>query len=105
MSKRLQVILNSEAWTLVEAVTEEANEGFQAGSISYSDTLAEMVLSSKVDVKSLQLKHTDFRRAMRNAAKGGMELDSVIKMLQELKSGQGAKRAAKTTSKEGGSDE
>jgi hypothetical protein len=106
MSKRLQIILNDDAWAQVEAITNEANEGFQAGSISYSDTMAEMVLNSKVDVKLLQLKHTDFRRAMRNAAKEGLELDSVIKMLQELKAGTHGKRSHKAgAQKEGGSDD
>ena len=104
MSKRLQIILNDEAWALVEATTNEANEGFQVGSISYSDTVAEMVLNSKVDVKQLQLKHTDFRRALKNAAKGSMELDSVIRMLQELKAGQPGKRSTKSAAREGGVD-
>ncbi len=106
MIKRLQIILNDEAWALVESLTNEANEGFQGGSITYSDTVCEMVLNSKVDIKQLQLKHTDFRRAMRHAAKEGMELDSVIKMLQELKAGINGKRPKMAgVQKEGGADD
>ena len=105
-NRRLQVVLSDDAWNLVESVTAEANDNFQAGSICYSDTINEMVLNSKVDIKVLQLKHTDYRRAMRKAAKDGLELDSVIKMLQELKSGLGGKRAARAAaSKEVGEDE
>ncbi len=104
--KRLQIILSDEAWAQVESHTNEANQGFQAGSISYSDTVNEMVLGAKIDVKQLQLKHTDFRRAIRNATKEGLELDSVIKMLQELRALQSGKRTGKAqTSRGEGADE
>lgn len=101
MIKRLQIILNADAWAQVETITNEANDGFQAGSISYSDTVNEMILGSKVDIKQLQLKHTDFRRAIRNATKEGLELDSVIKMLQELRTLQGGKRTGKIATAKG----
>jgi hypothetical protein len=87
MSKRLQVVFNDEAWSLVEKISTEASEGFEVGSISYSDIINEMVIHSKVDVKGLQLKHTDFRRSLKHlASKEDVDLDLVIKSLLELKS-------------------
>ena len=84
--KRLQVILNDESWNAVEAVTNEASLNFEVGSINYSDVINEMILGSKVDVKSLQLKHTDFRRSLKLlAGKDDIDLDSAIKSLMELK--------------------
>ena len=86
MKKRLQIVMSEEVWNAVEAVTNEANENFDAGTISYSDTINEMILNSKVDIKALQLRHTSLRRSLRSMAlKGDLDIDSVIKNLQELK--------------------
>ena len=94
MKKRLQVILSEEAWSAVEALTNEANQNFDVGNINYSDAINEMVLTAKVDIKALQAKHTDLRRAIRAiASKGELDLDSVIKGLMELKTKNGRKSA------------
>lgn len=86
MKKRLQVVMTDEAWEMVERVTAQANEGFDVGSIGYSDVINEMVLSSKIDLKALQLKHTNFRRSLRVlASKGDIDLDSAIRSLMDLK--------------------
>lgn len=93
--KRLQVILNEEAWNLVEALIKEANENFEVGSITFSDAINEMILCSKVDVKQLQTKHTDFRRSLKVlATRDDLDLESVIKSLMELraKNGIGSKK-------------
>ena len=98
MSKRrLQVILTEEAWVAVESATTEANSGFDAGSINYSDTINEMILTSKVDIKLLQSKHTNIRKSLRlMAAQESVDLDDVIKALQELKARTGKKGKATT---------
>lgn len=94
MSKRMQVVLDSEAWQIVEALTKEASEGFEAGSIGYSDAINELILCSKVDVKALQLKHTDLRRSLRVlASRDDLDLETAIKALNEIKS-QSARRKA-----------
>ncbi len=86
MKKRLQIIMTEDAWQMVETLTNEANQSFEAGSINYSDAINEMILTSRVDVKFLQLKHTDLRRSLRAmAAKEDVDIDSVIKSLTELK--------------------
>lgn len=86
MIKRLQIGLSDEAWQEVESITKEASENFEVGSISYSDVINEMVLTSKVDVKALQLKHTDVRRFVRSmASQDEVDIDSMIKNLMELK--------------------
>jgi hypothetical protein len=91
--KRIQVILNDEAWSAVEALTKEASENFETGSINYSDVINEMVLNSKVDVKALQLKHTDLRRSLKVLAlKSDLDLDSAIKSLMELKARSSGKK-------------
>ena len=87
MKKRLQIVLNEEAWSSIETLTNEANAGFDNGSINYSDAINEMVLTSKVDIKALQLKHTDWRRSLKSfASNENADIDSVIKCLAELKS-------------------
>lgn len=65
MNKRLQVVLTEEAWNAVETLTKEATLNFDRGSIGYSDTINEMILTSNVDVKNLQRKHAVLRRTMR----------------------------------------
>ena len=87
MSKRrLQVILTDDAWAAVDSATAEANNGFDAGSINYSDTINEMILTSKIDIKLLQSKHTNIRKSLRlMAAQESVDLDDVIKALQDLK--------------------
>jgi hypothetical protein len=87
MKRRLQIILSDEAQSALDTLMKEANEGFQAGNISFSDAVNEMMISSKVDVRALQLKHTDLRRSLRSmASKPDVDIDGVIKNLMELKS-------------------
>lgn len=93
--KRLQVILTPEAWEAVEAICIEANQNFEGGTINYSDAINELVLSGKVDIKALQLKHTDLRRALKAMAnKEELDLESVLKALTELKGRVTKKRTA-----------
>jgi hypothetical protein len=97
MKKRLQVVFTEEAWAAVEALTTQANENFEAGSINYSDVINEMIVSARVDIKALQLKHTDLRRSLRSmASKGDLDLDTVIKSLMELKSRSGKRKNNQT---------
>jgi len=87
MKKRLQVIFSDEAWEAIEKLTDEANAGFDGGHINYSDAINEMILTSKVDLKLLQLKHTDLKRSLKSlAGKEDIDIDAVIKALTELKS-------------------
>lgn len=92
MSKRLQVVVSQEAWDAVEALCKEANLGFEAGNITVSDAVNEMILAAKVDVRALQSKRTDLRRALRAmASKEELDLESVIRSLSELR-GRAAKK-------------
>lgn len=96
MKKRLQIILCDEAWGAVDNLSNEANSEFDGGHINYSDLINEMILCSKVDIKALQLKHTDIRKSLRAlASKGDIDLDSVLKTLNELKTSQ--KKRSKQT--------
>ncbi len=91
--KRLQIVMTPESWQLVEATCNEGNLGFNVGNLSYSDVINEMILTSKVDIKALQLKHTDLRRSLRAFAdKDDLDLDALIKQLAELKSKSGKKK-------------
>ena len=54
MIKRLQIALTNEARLAVDSLIKEANEGFETGHINYSDAINEMIVNSKVDVKTLQ---------------------------------------------------
>lgn len=74
--KRLQVVL----------VATQASKDFDAGSISYSDVVNELVLNARVDIKILQAKHTDLRRSLKSfASKKDIDIDQIIKTLTELK--------------------
>ena len=84
--KRLQVILTQEAWEMVDALCKEANQGFEGGTINYSDAINELIITGKVDIKALQLKHTDLRRALKAmASKDELDLESVLKALTDLR--------------------
>ena len=86
MKKRLQIVLTDEAWSAVELLTESANANFEVGSINYSDAINEMILSAKVNITTLQAKHTDLRRSLRMmASKDGLDIESIIQSLMELK--------------------
>lgn len=87
MKKRLQIILSDEAWQAVESLATEANQNFDNGNINYSDAINEMIISAKVDIRALQLKHTNLRKSLRSLAlKGDIDIDSAIKTLLEIKS-------------------
>ena len=64
MKRKIQVLLSDDAWDLVDSLTKQANENFEVGTIGYSDLVNEMILTSKVDIKTLQVKHTDLRRSL-----------------------------------------
>lgn len=105
MSSRLQVFLAPEAMSIVENIIKEANDNFSAGRINYSHVLTELVLNSKVDIKALQLKHTDWRRCIRSySADEQMDLETVLKNLNELRS-VSAKRKSKPSPLEDMKDE
>ncbi len=87
MSKRLQIAITDDAWGLVEKTIEEASKDFCVGNITYSDVICEMILSSRIDIKALQIKHTDLRRSLKAlASKPNLDVDAAIKSLMDLKS-------------------
>jgi hypothetical protein len=95
MKRKIQFLLTDESWDILERLKREANEGFEVGSISYSDLLNEIVLTTKVDFKALQLKHTDIRKSLRSmAAKDTVDIDAIIKSLNELKAKSKSRRAS-----------
>lgn len=99
MSKRLQISLTEDAWKMVEQMTNEAAINFEVGSINYSDVINEMVLTSKVDIKALQTKHTNLRRSLRiMATQKDIDIDAVIKTLNDLKGK--CKKDLKTSSRQ-----
>lgn len=96
MKKKLQIVLTDESWSALESLTKEASDGFINGSINFSDVVNEVLLTSKLDIKSLQAKHTNIRKSLRlMAAQKEIDIDSAIKSLLEIKS-KSAKRLQKT---------
>ena len=84
--KKLQIIFSDEAWSVVESIHAKATEDFDMGSISYSDVMNVIVLTSNVDVKTLQSKHTDIRRSLRAlASQKDVNIDDVIRSLTEIR--------------------
>lgn len=84
--KKLQIVFSNEAWAVVESVHAKATEDFEMGSISYSDVMNEIVLTSNVDIRTLQSKHTDVRRSLRAfASKKDVNIDDIIRSLNEIR--------------------
>lgn len=100
MKKRIQLLLSDESWSAVEKITKEANRGFENGHITYSDVLNEMALNSCVDIGKLQTKHTNVRKSLRLlASQDNIDLDEMIKNLQNLKKLQGPQRSTNKSKK------
>jgi hypothetical protein len=98
MRRKLQIVLTDETWTLLENLNKEANQDFKTGFITMSDVVNEMILNAKIDLRSLQGKHTNVRKSLRQlSSQKDIDLDLVIKSLMELKSNQ-AKKSPKQQS-------
>ncbi|USN47070.1 MAG: hypothetical protein H6626_12890 [Pseudobdellovibrionaceae bacterium] len=101
MKLRKQVVLTNEAWSVVEGLTKNANSDFKLGHITYSDTINAMIMNSKVSVEGLRSRHTDVRRTLKTwASKKEVDIDSLIKDLNEIKS-KATKRRSISSKKEG----
>ncbi len=97
MNKRLQVQVSDEAWQAIEVLCTEANQNFEGGNITISDAVNEMILFAKVDVRALQVKHTDIRKVLASMAKKeDLDLESVMRSLAEMKGKVGKKRGQTT---------
>ena len=92
MKNRIQINLSEEARSLIESVKEEANTNFESGNIGFSDVINEMVLCSQVNVKALQMKHINLTRTLRLMASKDMDIDTVIKNLNEIKAKMGKRK-------------
>jgi hypothetical protein len=95
--RKLQINLNEEAWKALETAAQEANHEFTAGTVTLSDVANEMILNAKIDVRILQAKHANIRKALRvMATQKDIDIESAIKNLMEMKSRAGQKRTSKT---------
>lgn len=104
MKRKLQVALNDDSWSALDALTKEANEGFKNGFITFSDVVNEVIVNAKIDMRALQAKHTNIRKSLRLlAAQKEIDIDSAIRNLMDLKA-KGAKRSARTQSVFEGAD-
>ena len=100
MNKRLQIILNKEAWDKVEKLCTDANADFANGKVSYADAINEMILCSKVDIETLRSKNINIKKSLRNmASMDNLDIEQVIERLVEIKKGaaQKTKKTAKKT--------
>lgn len=96
MKRKLQVILSDDSWSTLESLTKEANDGFINGNITFSDVMNEIVMTAKVDIRSLQARHTNIRKSLRlMAAQKEIDIDSAIRALMDLKT-KGGKRSGKS---------
>ena len=86
MKRKLQVALNDESQSTLEGLLKEVNNGFNNGNISCSDLVNEIILTAKVDIRELQMKHTNIRKSLRLlASQKDIDIDLAIKGLMELK--------------------
>ena len=86
MKKKFQVALNDESQNMLEGLLKEANDGFKSGYISCSDLINEMIITAKIDVRTLQMKHTNVRKSLRLlASQKDIDIDLAIEGLMKLK--------------------
>ena len=98
MKRKLQVALTEEAWVTLDGLAKEANDGFKSGCITLSDVVNEIMLSAKVDIRTLQAKHTNIRKSLRlMASQKDIDIDLAIRNLMDLKA-KSAKRSSKAAS-------
>ncbi len=96
MKKKIQIVLSDEAWTALENLTKEANDGFLNGTINYSDVANELISTGKIDIRGLQAKHTNIRKSLRlMASQKEIDIESAIKALMDLKS-KGVKKTSRS---------
>lgn len=87
MKKKIQIVLSDEAWSALDNLTKEANDGFLNGTINYSDVANELISTGKIDIRGLQAKHTNIRKSLRlMASQKEIDIESAIKALMDLKS-------------------
>lgn len=100
MQKRLQINLTDEAGSAVDSLIKVANENFKNGKITFSDAINEMIVCSKVDIPTLQTKHINLRKSLRNmASQSELDIDAMIKTLTAFKSKTSRKNKKSTPSK------
>lgn len=87
MKKVLQVKISPEAWQILDNTLSAANANFKSGKVSTSDLVNEMILTSKVEISSLQNKSISLKRFLKNTADQlEPDLEATIKILTEMKS-------------------
>lgn len=102
MKKKIQVNLTDETHGLLENMLTEANSDFENGSINISDVVNEIIRAAKLDIKTLQSRHTNIRKSLRLlASQKEMDIESAIKALMELKSKSGKKALRNQMNMEG----
>ena len=85
MSKRVGLVLTNEAAASFEKILGDVNYGFKAGKVTPSNLISEIILSTKVDVKALQLKYTDLRRSLRALSqREEIDVETAIEILSEI---------------------
>ena len=101
MKKKLQIVMSDESWIALENLTKEANDGFVNGSITFSDVVNEILITTKLDIRGLQAKHTNIRKSLRlMASQKEIDIDSAIRALMDIKSKVGKKSSRSQLSME-----
>ncbi len=84
MSK-IQINLCDESRKRLDNITAEANFDFLVGTITLSDVVSEMILQARIDIRTLQTKHTNVRKSLRLlASRKDIDLASAIEQLSEM---------------------
>jgi len=102
MSKRIALQLSEEASDRFDRLLKEANQGFEAGRILAADLINELILTTRIDLRALQLKHSDLRKSLKvMSAKENIDIDSAIRFLTELRGRATYKRRGNSIESEG----
>lgn len=86
MSKRLQIILNENTFSLIESTHKQICDGHPQVKLNFSDLINEMISCSKININDIRSKHTDIRRTLIELAKQkDLKVEEVIQQLAQLK--------------------
>lgn len=103
MGRRIALQLSQEAADRFDRLLSEANQEFEVGRVLASDLLNEIILSTKVDLRALQVKHLDLRRSLKVlSSKEGLDIESAIRFLTDMRSPLVPKKKTRSADAEGG---
>jgi outer membrane protein TolC len=86
MAAKTQISFSEEAQARLHELLNEAERGFNHGSITLSDIVEEAVLTADIDIARVRQKKTNLRKVILGALKSGTRnVDELIEILGQYR--------------------